>query len=95
MVQLRLAYGILSITFLLSSRFVEIMAPVFSREAWRCVWHMIQVVVSLIIMGTLIGLHGKQKLRGRWILNYKEKEKIWLIKVGFDQTLLIWKICNF
>jgi hypothetical protein len=24
-------------------RFVEIMAPVFSREAWRCVWHMIQV----------------------------------------------------
>lgn len=24
-------------------RFVEIMAPVFSRDAWRCVWHMIQV----------------------------------------------------
>ncbi|KAK1394904.1 hypothetical protein POM88_013960 [Heracleum sosnowskyi] len=23
--------------------FVEIMAPVFSQEAWRCVWHMIQV----------------------------------------------------
>uniref|UniRef100_A0A175YS80 Uncharacterized protein n=1 Tax=Daucus carota subsp. sativus TaxID=79200 RepID=A0A175YS80_DAUCS len=23
-------------------KFVEIMAPVFSREAWRCVWHMIQ-----------------------------------------------------
>ncbi|PPD86846.1 hypothetical protein GOBAR_DD16243 [Gossypium barbadense] len=23
--------------------FVEIMAPVFSREAWRCVWYMIQV----------------------------------------------------
>ncbi|KAL8188805.1 hypothetical protein R6Q57_029560 [Mikania cordata] len=22
--------------------FVEIMAPVFSREAWRCVWHLIQ-----------------------------------------------------
>ncbi|XP_057954609.1 uncharacterized protein LOC131148729 isoform X2 [Malania oleifera] len=22
--------------------FVEIMAPVFSREAWRCVWHMVQ-----------------------------------------------------
>ncbi|XP_052196655.1 uncharacterized protein LOC127804000 [Diospyros lotus] len=22
--------------------FVEIMAPVFSRDAWRCVWHMIQ-----------------------------------------------------
>ncbi|KAK6143943.1 hypothetical protein DH2020_024291 [Rehmannia glutinosa] len=22
--------------------FVEIMAPVFSREAWKCVWHMIQ-----------------------------------------------------
>lgn len=24
-------------------RFVEIMAPVFSRNAWRCVWYMIQV----------------------------------------------------
>ncbi|CAN1321830.1 hypothetical protein LINPERPRIM_LOCUS32161 [Linum perenne] len=24
------------------SSFVEIMAPVFSRDAWRCVWHMIQ-----------------------------------------------------
>ncbi|RVX05729.1 hypothetical protein CK203_027377 [Vitis vinifera] len=23
-------------------RFVEIMAPVFSRDAWRCVWHMLQ-----------------------------------------------------
>lgn len=22
--------------------FVEIMAPVFSREAWRCIWHMLQ-----------------------------------------------------
>jgi hypothetical protein len=22
--------------------FIEIMAPVFSRDAWRCVWHMIQ-----------------------------------------------------
>ncbi|XP_009779721.1 uncharacterized protein LOC107805403 [Nicotiana tabacum] len=24
------------------SAFIEIMAPVFSRDAWRCVWHMIQ-----------------------------------------------------
>lgn len=24
-------------------RFVEMMAPVFSRESWRCAWHMIQV----------------------------------------------------
>lgn len=23
-------------------RFIEIMAPVFSRDAWRCVWHMLQ-----------------------------------------------------
>uniref|UniRef100_F6HRK7 Lysine ketoglutarate reductase trans-splicing protein n=2 Tax=Vitis vinifera TaxID=29760 RepID=F6HRK7_VITVI len=23
-------------------KFVEIMAPVFSRDAWRCVWHMLQ-----------------------------------------------------
>lgn len=29
---------------LFANRFVEIMAPVFSREAWRCVWHMIQVL---------------------------------------------------
>ncbi|RRT82107.1 hypothetical protein B296_00001043 [Ensete ventricosum] len=27
------------------NRFVEIMATVFSRDAWRCVWHMIQVRV--------------------------------------------------
>lgn len=26
-----------------NGRFVEIMAPVFSRDAWRCVWHMLQV----------------------------------------------------
>ncbi|XP_062192259.1 uncharacterized protein LOC133895772 [Phragmites australis] len=26
----------------LCSGFVEVMAPVFSREAWTCVWHMIQ-----------------------------------------------------
>ncbi|VAI93973.1 unnamed protein product [Triticum turgidum subsp. durum] len=31
------------------SGFVEMMAPVFSRDAWRCVWHMIQVC--------LIGAH--------------------------------------
>lgn len=24
-------------------RWIEIMAPVFSRAAWRCVWYMIQV----------------------------------------------------
>jgi hypothetical protein len=30
-------------TFNLMCRFVEIMATVFSRDAWRCVWHMIQV----------------------------------------------------
>lgn len=23
-------------------RFIEIMAPVFSRDSWRCVWHMLQ-----------------------------------------------------
>lgn len=30
------------------NRFVEIMAPVFSRDAWRCVWHMIQVYYTFI-----------------------------------------------
>ncbi|TVT99668.1 hypothetical protein EJB05_34446 [Eragrostis curvula] len=35
--------GALTLIFHLVLRmFVEIMAPVFSREAWRCVWHMIQ-----------------------------------------------------
>jgi hypothetical protein len=29
-------------TFCFTCRFVEIMATVFSRDAWRCVWHMIQ-----------------------------------------------------
>ncbi|XP_022739340.1 uncharacterized protein LOC111291704 isoform X2 [Durio zibethinus] len=31
--------------------FVEIMATVFSRDAWRCVWHMIQVSSELIFSG--------------------------------------------
>ncbi|KAF3338612.1 hypothetical protein FCM35_KLT17449 [Carex littledalei] len=25
-----------------NTEFIEIMAPVFSKDAWRCVWHMIQ-----------------------------------------------------
>jgi len=29
------------------------MAPVFSREAWRCVWHMIQVYFIFLV--TFIG----------------------------------------
>lgn len=33
----------LRILFPCECRFVEIMAPVFSRDAWRCAWHMIQV----------------------------------------------------
>lgn len=28
--------------YFLIHRFVEIMATVFSRDAWRCAWHMIQ-----------------------------------------------------
>ncbi|KAF3337452.1 hypothetical protein FCM35_KLT18039 [Carex littledalei] len=27
---------------MITHRFIEIMAPVFSKDAWRCVWHMIQ-----------------------------------------------------
>ena len=39
---------ILSLFFLIFFyRFVEIMAPVFSRDAWRCVWHLIQACVLL------------------------------------------------
>ncbi|KAF3338614.1 hypothetical protein FCM35_KLT17451 [Carex littledalei] len=26
-----------------NTEFIEIMAPVFSKDAWRCVWHMIQI----------------------------------------------------
>ena len=29
-------------TTMLLVRFIEIMAPVFSRDSWRCVWHMLQ-----------------------------------------------------
>ena len=36
-------------TMELRCRFVEVMAPVFSREAWRCVWHMIQVGMCVTI----------------------------------------------
>jgi hypothetical protein len=34
--------------------FVEMMAPVFSRAAWRCTWHMIQVfhMFELIMLQT-------------------------------------------
>ena len=32
--------------FLFEFSFVEIVAPVFSRDAWRCVWHTIQVPFS-------------------------------------------------
>lgn len=39
---------IIFLLYLLYLRFVEIMAPVFSRDAWRCVWHMIQVVIILL-----------------------------------------------
>jgi len=28
-------------------RFVEGMAPVFSRSAWHCTWHLIQVAYTL------------------------------------------------
>jgi hypothetical protein len=33
-------------------RFVEVMVPVFSRDAWRCVWHMMQVrtLVSIFVI---------------------------------------------
>lgn len=27
----------------LLGRWIEVMAPVFSKAAWRCVWYMIQV----------------------------------------------------
>lgn len=29
-------------------RFVEVMAPVFSRKSWNCVWQMIQVFILTI-----------------------------------------------
>lgn len=38
------------------SRFVEIMATVFSRDAWRCVWHMIQVYNSYLCLTNLFCL---------------------------------------
>lgn len=31
------------------NRWVEMMAPVFSRAAWRCVWYMIQVTINYYI----------------------------------------------
>lgn len=37
-------------------RFVEIMATVFSRDAWRCAWHMIQVFSSLFLLS--LSLHS-------------------------------------
>lgn len=40
----------------LTGRFVEIMATVFSRDAWRCVWHMIQVSSSPLIHSIVISI---------------------------------------
>lgn len=37
-----------------SGRFVEVMAPVFSRDAWACVWHMIPASVLSIAFIILI-----------------------------------------
>lgn len=34
----------------LYAAFIEIMAPVFSRDAWRCVWHMIQVPICSLFL---------------------------------------------
>ncbi|CAN1345228.1 hypothetical protein LINPERPRIM_LOCUS40309 [Linum perenne] len=31
-------------------RFVEMMAPVFSKASWRCVWHMFQVFLLLVVL---------------------------------------------
>ena len=43
-------YFLLILVIILSIySFVEIMAPVFSRDAWRCVWHMIQVKLDCLL----------------------------------------------
>jgi hypothetical protein len=33
---------------LCSCRYVEVMAPVFTKAAWKCVWHMIQVISCFV-----------------------------------------------
>jgi hypothetical protein len=52
-----------SIVINMYNRWVEMMAPVFSRASWRCAWHMIQVGRLYInFSDTII------KLNGWWIL---------------------------
>ncbi|EEE66391.1 hypothetical protein OsJ_22726 [Oryza sativa Japonica Group] len=39
-------------------KFVEVMAPVFSREAWTCVWHMIQAINEPMELYMLINMQN-------------------------------------
>ncbi|KAG5522043.1 hypothetical protein RHGRI_034298 [Rhododendron griersonianum] len=49
-------------------KFIEIMAPVFSRDAWRCVWHLIQSVCLMHYDG-----HCRMtwSMDGAWTLPFK------------------------
>ncbi|RWW32474.1 hypothetical protein BHE74_00045304 [Ensete ventricosum] len=64
------------------NRFVEIMAPVFSRDAWRCVWHMIQVRQSISI--TLHSSWSLSQLKcNYWLLSQNDLVHGW----GLDFAL--------
>ncbi|EMS57723.1 hypothetical protein TRIUR3_08625 [Triticum urartu] len=68
-------------------KFVEVMAPVFSRDAWRCVWHMIQdpeeqigvVDMQYVVhraVPTLQGEGDKEKPGGRFEVRARQFEEL-------------------
>ncbi|KAH0854849.1 hypothetical protein HID58_037110, partial [Brassica napus] len=62
--------------------FVEIMAPVFSRDAWRCVWHMIQ---NDLVHGWGLDFALRRCVRLPYYLYVKMKEPAYE-KIGIVDT---------
>ncbi|CAI9087558.1 OLC1v1021658C6 [Oldenlandia corymbosa var. corymbosa] len=70
--------------------FVEGMAPVFSRAAWHCAWHLIQVTSSFYLLGFSFGYANKlvQFFLGGWVGGIHE------CAVKFTWTLVVGVLRN-
>ena len=60
------------------------MAPVFSRDAWRCVWHMIQVTLTLLSIGSFISSYNVSFLH---LIVYEPKQNDLVHGWGLDFAL--------
>lgn len=84
-------------SYLWISRFVEIMAPVFSREAWRCVWHMIQVFFWRPTSMNLIKNAISFSFRWQWTYSSSEMSQNdlvhgWGLDLALQRCLEVWTI---